>query len=270
MTDLGKIKLCLDLQIEHFVDGIFIHQSAYTKKNLKQFYMDKAYPLSTPMIVWSLKVRTDPFRPQVENEESFGPEIRYFSAISALMYLVNATRLDIAFSINLLARYNSSPTGKYWDRFKHILWYLKGTSGVCLLYTKKDNVYLFSHADADYLSDTHKVWSQMGYLFTYGGTIISWGSRKQSIIATSSNHVEIIVIHGTRRECVWLRSLKHFIKKRCGLKSNVKVPTVLFEDSVACIAQLRGSFIKRDRAKHFFPKLFFTHDLQNNGENDIQ
>ena len=92
---------------------------------------------------------------------------------------------------------------------------------------------------------------------------------KQSIVATSSNHVEIIAIHEAIRECVWLRSAIHSIKERCGLKCDVKIPTILFED-VACIAQLRGGFIKGDRTKHISPKLFFTHDLQKNGDIDVR
>ena len=35
MKDLGKTKLCLDFKIEHLTNGIFVHQSAYTKKVLK-------------------------------------------------------------------------------------------------------------------------------------------------------------------------------------------------------------------------------------------
>ena len=81
MKDLGKTKICLGLQIEYLVDGVFIHQSAYTEKILKRFYMDKAHSLSTPMVVRSLEVSKDPFRPQEENEEPLGPELPYLSAI---------------------------------------------------------------------------------------------------------------------------------------------------------------------------------------------
>ena len=56
MKDLGKTKFCLGLQIEHFPIGVLVHQSAYTKKILKCFYMDKAHLLSSPMIVRSLEV----------------------------------------------------------------------------------------------------------------------------------------------------------------------------------------------------------------------
>lgn len=60
--------------------------------------MDKAYPLSTPMVVRSLEVSKDSFRPLEEGEEILGPEVPYLSAISALIYLANATRLDITFT----------------------------------------------------------------------------------------------------------------------------------------------------------------------------
>ena len=46
----------------------------YTKKVLKQFYMDKAHPLSTPMVGQSLDVKKDPFRPKEDDEETLGPE----------------------------------------------------------------------------------------------------------------------------------------------------------------------------------------------------
>ncbi|CAH9125250.1 unnamed protein product, partial [Cuscuta epithymum] len=103
MKDLGRTKFCLGIQIEHLRNGIFIHQSNYTEKLLKRFYMDKAHPLNSPMVVRSLNVHDDPFRPCEDDEEILGPEIPYLSAIGALMYLANNTRPDIAFSVNLLA-----------------------------------------------------------------------------------------------------------------------------------------------------------------------
>ena len=73
---------------------------------------------------------------------------------------------------------------------------------------------------------------------------------KQTIVATSSNHTEIIVIHEVSRECVWLRSMSQHILQLCGLSVQTKTPTTLYEDNVACIAQLKGLFIKGYRTKH--------------------
>ncbi|KAK4393936.1 Copia protein [Sesamum angolense] len=88
MKDLGTTKYCLDLQFEHTKGGIFIHQSNYIEKVLKRFHMNNAHPLSTPMVVRSLDVNKDPFRPPTHNNEILGPEVPYLSAICALMYLV--------------------------------------------------------------------------------------------------------------------------------------------------------------------------------------
>jgi hypothetical protein len=96
MKDLGKTKFCLGLQIEHISNEILVHQSAYTEKVLKYFHMDKAHPLSSPMVVRSLDVKNDLFRPKEDDEETLGPEVPYLSAIGALMYLTNCTRPDIA------------------------------------------------------------------------------------------------------------------------------------------------------------------------------
>ena len=117
MKYLGKTRYCLDLQIEYCLNGVLIHQSSYTeKKVLKRFYMDKSHPLSSPMVVkYSLEVTKHPFRPKEENEKLLGPEVLYLSVIGALMYLANYTRLDIVFSVNLLARYNSAQTKRHWN-----------------------------------------------------------------------------------------------------------------------------------------------------------
>ena len=270
MKDLGKTKFCIGLQIEHFPNGVLVHQSTYIKKILKRFNMDKAHPLSSPMVVRSLDVKNDPFRPCEKGEELLGPEVPYLSAIGALMYLANCTRPDIAFSVNLLARYSSAPTRRHWKGIQHILRYLSGTTDMSLFYSNKSKEKLLGYADAGYLSDPHKARSQTGYVFNYNGTAISWRSVKQTMVATLSNHSKILAIHEASRECIWLRSMIHHIQESCGLSSVKDKPTILFEDNAACIAQIKGGYIKGDRTKHISPKFFYTHELQKNGEIDVQ
>lgn len=72
--------------------------------------MDKSYPLTIPMVVRSLDVNKDPFRPRANDEELLGLDVPYLSAIRALMYLLSHRRPDISFVVNVLARYSSSPT----------------------------------------------------------------------------------------------------------------------------------------------------------------
>jgi hypothetical protein len=123
------------------------------------------------------------------------------------MYLANNTRPNIDFSVNVLARYSSDPTRRHWNRIKHVLRYLCGMRDMGLFYRKDTKSKLVGYADAGYLTDLHKTRSQSGYVFTYGGTVISWRSTKQTLTATSSNHAELIALYDAGRECVWLRSM---------------------------------------------------------------
>ncbi|GJT81215.1 retrotransposon protein, putative, ty1-copia subclass [Tanacetum coccineum] len=97
--------------------------------------------------------------------------------------------------------------------------YLRGTTDLGLFYSNNSKQGLVGYADAGYLSDPHKARSQTGYVFLNGGTAISWRSQKQTLVATSSNHAEVIALHEARRECVWLRSMTQLIVTSYGLNN---------------------------------------------------
>jgi hypothetical protein len=86
--------------------------------------MDKAYPSKTPMVVIALENDTDLFQPRQEGEEVLGSKYPYLSAIGAFMYLANNTRLNIAFAVNLHARYSVAPTMHHWNGVKDVLRYI--------------------------------------------------------------------------------------------------------------------------------------------------
>nr|GEU70468.1 retrotransposon protein, putative, Ty1-copia subclass [Tanacetum cinerariifolium] len=102
---------------------------------------------------------------------------------------------------------------------------------------------IIGYADVGYLSDPHKARSQTGYVFLNGGTAISWRSQKQTLVATSSNHAEVIALHEASIECVWLRSMTQLIVTSCGLNKE-KSPTIIHEDNATCVAQIKEGYIK--------------------------
>ena len=115
-----------------------------------------------------------------------------------------------------------------------------------LFYSKESKQQLLGCADARYLSDPHKARFQIGYVFSCNGANISWKSVKQTMVATSSNHSEILALHEASCECIWLRSMIQHIQESCGLPFSKDNPTTLFEDNAACIAQVKGGYIKGD------------------------
>ena len=157
--------------------------------------MDKSYPLSKPMVVRSLEVNKDPFRPNEDTKDILGPEVPYLIAIGALLYLANCTRSDIVFAVNLLTRFNASPTRRHWIGIKHIFRYLQGSLDLGLLYTRNQDMTLVGYSDAGYMFDPHNARSQTSYVFLCGGTTISWRSIKQTMVTTSSNHSGIIALY---------------------------------------------------------------------------
>jgi len=211
MKDLGQTKFCLGLQLEHLPTGIFVHQAAYIQKILEKFNMNKSYPSKTPMVVRSLDMKKDQFRPRDDGEELLGPEVPYLSAIGALMYLANSTRPDIAFAVNLLARHSAAPTKRHWTGVKNIFRYLNGAKDLGLFFQRNADSNMIGYTDAGYLSDPHNARSQTGYVFLHCGATISWKSSKQTLVATSTNHSEIIALYEASRECVWLRRMINHI-----------------------------------------------------------
>ena len=186
------------------------------------------------------------------------------------MYLAQCTRPDIAFAVNLFARFSSEPTRRHWNGIKHIFRYLRGTIDLGLYYSKESTSGLVGYSDAGCRSNPHKAHSQTSYLFFYNGTAISWRSTKQSLVATSFNHSEIIALYEAGRECVWLRSIITHIHNSCCLTSVTNSPTIIYEDNAACVAQDKGGYIKGDRTKHISPKFFYTHELQESQQIDVK
>jgi hypothetical protein len=66
------------------------------------------------------------------------------------MYLASNTQPDIAFAVNLLARYCSIPTKRHWVVIKNIFQYLNDTKDLGLFYKRNDDPSLIGYTDACY------------------------------------------------------------------------------------------------------------------------
>jgi hypothetical protein len=172
------------------------------------------------------------------------------------MYLANSTRTDIAFAVNLLARHSAAPTRRHWTGGKQILMYLNGTKDLGLFFRKTNDPTLIRYDDAGYMSDPYNARLQTCFVFLHGGTTISWKSSKQTLVATSINHSEIIALYEASHECVWLRRMINHIERSCGLGS-LESPTIIYEDNASCISQMQTGYIKSNITKHIARKLFY-------------
>jgi hypothetical protein len=58
---------------------------------------------------------------------------------------------------------------------------------------------------------------------------------KIDLIATSTNHSEIIALYELSHECAWLRRVINHMETLCGI-GVLESPTIIYEDNVACVA----------------------------------
>jgi hypothetical protein len=98
--------------------------------------------------------------------------------------------------------------------------------------------------------------------------VISFKFCKLALIGTSTNHSKIIELYQATRECAWLRRVINHIQVLCGIEP-IGSPTIIYEDNVACITQMQLGYVKSNVTKHITHKLFYSHELQVNGEISI-
>ena len=119
-----------------------------------------------------------------------------------LVHLYILPIVNVPFSINLLARYNSASTRRHWNGIKHILCYFHITTDMSLFYSRESKQQFLGYVDARYLLNPHKSRSQTRYVFNCNGTGISWRFVKQIMVVTSSNHLKILTIHEANCEYI--------------------------------------------------------------------
>jgi hypothetical protein len=85
------------------------------------------------------------------------------------------------------------------------------------------------------------------------------------MVATSTNHSEIIALFEATKKCVWLRRVIQHVQNTCGLNMT-STPTIIYENNFACVAQIQMGYVKTSLTKQISPKFFYLHELQKKGE----
>jgi len=126
----------------------------------------------------------------------------YRTIIGSLAYLT-ITRPYIAYVVHVVSQFVSSPTTVYWAAILHILRYLQGTVFQSLLLSSTSSLELRAYFDADHGSDLIDCKSVTGFCIFLNDSLISWKSKKQSIVSQSSNEAEYRAMTFTTKEIVW-------------------------------------------------------------------
>lgn len=177
MTDLGELHHCLGIEFttNRAARTITMSQKHFIEEVLEHFGMQDCKPIGAPMDPKAklLKLKKEEFK-QCE-EEMVG--VQYKQAVGSLMYIMVATRPDLAFPQSVVSQHMARSESMHWVAIKRIMRYLKGTMDLKLCFGGND-IALKGYCDVDWAGDASDRRSTTGYVFMLGGGAISWKSRQ--------------------------------------------------------------------------------------------
>ena len=257
MKDLGVAKQILGMRITRDRKNrtLNLSQSEYIKKVLKRFNMQDAKAVSTPLA--SHFKLTKEMCPKAQEEVNKMSNIPYSSVVGSLMYAMVCTRPDIAHAVGVVSRFMSNPGMEHWNAVKWILRYLKGTTTKALCF-KGSNAALSGFVDSDLAGDIDSQRSTTGYVFTIGGTAVSWISRLQKVVALSTTEAEYVAATEANKEMIWLQ---YFLKEL----GQTQEDSPLYTDSQSAIHLAKNSAF-HSRTKHIQLRYHFIRIVLEEGQ----
>lgn len=171
--------------------------------------------------------------------------------IGSLLYLT-ASRPDIMFATCLCARFQADPKESHLIAVKRIFRYLKGTPNLGIWYPKDTGFDLVGYTDSDYAGCKIDRKSTSGSCQFLGRRLVSWFSKKQHSVATSTAEAEYIATGSCCSQILWMRNqLMDY-----GLLLN-KIP--IFCDNTSAIA-ISNNPVQHSRTKHIDIRYHFIRE----------
>jgi hypothetical protein len=172
MTALGAARQFLGLELRHYGDKLYVEQHRFALKVLRRFKMHHAYLQTTPLDPGSHLVKA------IKGDRLIDTN-KYWALIGSLIYLLHATRPDLAFTLSALSKHNKKPTSEHLQAAKQALQYLKGMIKMVLVYKKSMRngpAEITGYTDSNWASDLDDRKSTSGYVFKLTGTAVTWSS----------------------------------------------------------------------------------------------
>ncbi|XP_019091415.1 PREDICTED: uncharacterized protein LOC109128812 [Camelina sativa] len=249
MTDLGKMKYFLGVEVVQDEKGIFISQKKYAEETLRKYGMEECNAVKNPMVPGNKLSR-----------EGAGEEVNpttFKQLVRSLRYLT-ATRPDLIYSVNLVSRYMERPNEQHMATAKRILRYVQGTRDFGIQYKYGGEQKLVGYVDSDYAGDVDDFKSTFEYVFMLGGGAVSWVSKKQPIVTLSTTEAEFVSVAYGACHAVWLRNIM------AEIGSEQKEGTTMFCDNSSAI-KLSKNPVLHGRSKHIHVRFHYLRELVNDG-----
>jgi len=239
--------LGLDIKRDRAQRTIHVSQASYTASIIKDFGHLAAHsnvPLSRP-------IQDTPGAEPTPKEVHL-----YQQVVGKLMHLACQTRPDIHFAIIQASRYNTKPPPDAWRAISEILGYISRTPthGITIQGTS-DDTQLQQYSDASFATGTNGR-SISGRITLLNGTPITWQSKQQTMVATSTCHSEYIAAYEATLQAIPIQDLLQEIVEP--LSISLPPPTLCVDNTAAITTANKGILTRQNR--HFLTKYYWLHE----------
>lgn len=112
----------------------------------------------------------------------------------------------------MISQLMHSPKEKQFEAVHRVLSYLKGAPGKGLFFKKNNSRMAELYTDADKTDSLIDKRSTLGYCSYVWGNLVSWRTKKQSVVVSSSTEAEFQALAQGICEDIWLEMLLRKLK----------------------------------------------------------
>ena len=170
------------------------------------------------------------------------------------------TRPDIANAVREVARYCQDPSKAHWSAVCCILKYLRKTRTLGLIFEKGRGLDLEVYSDSDYARNKVDRRSVSGSAVLCGGSLVSWMSRTQKCVTTSTTEAEYIAMADSVKDALFIRDVLVFLAP-----SREGNRIVVREDNAGAIS-LANNPLSSARSRHIDVRYHFLRENVDEGE----
>ncbi|QBM89342.1 Reverse transcriptase RNA-dependent DNA polymerase [Metschnikowia aff. pulcherrima] len=260
IKDLGDVKEFCGMEFDSVDGGYELHQRGYINELLNK-YRDFVTPerQRAPMNDYDRE----------EDSPTLGDkEIRlYQELLGSFNWLAGITRPDLGLCVSRFASFIKSVTGDDLNQLKRLLLYLRDTMDFSLRINRSDHpegkVKLYAFSDASFANEDDGK-SRTGYIIYMNGTPISWKSKKQTLVTTSTYAAEYVALSRTVEETLWLRDLY----REMGIET-IGAPKI-FEDNRGVVLNVNGTGSNPSNSRHVNVKYKHAQDHAQRGDVQVE
>jgi Reverse transcriptase (RNA-dependent DNA polymerase) len=233
VKDLGQFRYFIGIEVTRGIKRIVLSQRKYVLDLLTETSMLGCRPVTSPIDA-KCKLSTETGEP-VDRE-------RYQRLVGRLIYLSHILP-DISFAVSIVSRYMHDLRKGHMDAVYQILRYLKNAPGKGLIFKKNEYLNVEGYCDSDWASCADDKKSTSGYCMFVGGNLVSWKSKKQSVVARLTAEAKYRVMTLGVAEMLWLKAPLVELKMDQGAKMK------LWCDNKSAIS-IANNLVQYDRTKH--------------------